>query len=55
MYLALFRAKICPECGASIWPLGRLKLNKNVRRHSTFVIGGRSVCICAIHIYSPSR
>ena len=29
MYLALFRAKMCPECG--IWPLERLKLNKNVK------------------------
>ena len=29
MYLALVRAKICPECG--IWPLGRLKLNKNAK------------------------
>ena len=29
MYLALYRAKICPECG--IWPLRRLNLNKNAK------------------------
>lgn len=29
MYLALFRANICSECG--IWPLGRLKSNKNAK------------------------
>ena len=29
MYLALFRAKMCPGCG--IWPLGRLNLNKNAK------------------------
>jgi len=29
MYLALFRVKICPECG--IWPPEHLDLNKKAR------------------------
>ena len=35
MYLALFRAKICPECG--IWPLGRLKM-RNLAKMPYYIL-----------------
>ena len=43
MYLALYRAKICPECG--IWPLGHLNLNKNAK-------SGYNICYILSWIFS---